>query len=74
MKPPPYFFFYITAISSTGCTAKCKALSLDFKKCQFYDSNYFCFSDAKIFQRLCVKVISKTEVMQIAESAFAGGI
>lgn len=26
----------------------------------------------KIFQRLCVKVISKTEVMQIAESAFAG--
>lgn len=28
----------------------------------------------KIFQRLCVKVISKTEVMQIAESAFAGGI
>lgn len=26
-------FIYFTAISSTGCRAKCKVLGLDFKKC-----------------------------------------
>lgn len=40
-------FIYVTAISPTACTAKCTVLGLDFKKCQFYDNNYFHFSDAR---------------------------
>lgn len=40
-------FIYVTAISFNGCTANCKVLGLDFKKCQFYDNNYFYFCDAR---------------------------